>query len=98
MTPSFWSMRPLTGERTTLRRAPFQRGCIIIVIWPVTAEFAAVQCWRIAIKTVVLQSSGGSVSDALAMGRLIRAKKFLDGSRDRALLRIRLPARVRWRR
>jgi hypothetical protein len=28
------------------------------------------------IKTVVLRSPGGSVSDALAMGRLIRAKKF----------------------
>jgi hypothetical protein len=28
------------------------------------------------IKTVVLQSPGGSVNDALAMGRLIRARKF----------------------
>jgi hypothetical protein len=49
MTPSSWSMRPLTGERTTLRRAPFQLARIIIVIWPVAAEFAAVQSGGIAL-------------------------------------------------
>jgi hypothetical protein len=47
-------------------------------IMPGTAKlFAAEVDKRGAyIKTVVLQSPGGSVTDALAMGRLIRTKKF----------------------
>jgi hypothetical protein len=47
-------------------------------IWPGTAgAFAAEVAKRGSyVKTVVLQSPGGSVQDALAMGRLIRDKKF----------------------
>jgi len=47
-------------------------------IWPGTAEtFAAEVAKRGSyVKTVVLQSPGGSVQDALAMGKLIRTKNF----------------------
>jgi len=50
------------------------------------------------VKTVVLNSPGGSVTDALAMGRLIREKKFRDRNRARKILRFILPAGVRRRR
>jgi hypothetical protein len=48
------------------------------VIMPGTAKAFAEEVAKrgVYIKTVELQSPGGSVSDALAMGRLIRAKKF----------------------
>ena len=49
------------------------------------------------IKTVVLNSPGGSVTDALAMGRLIRDKKVRNRSRGREILRIVLPVGVRRR-
>jgi hypothetical protein len=47
-------------------------------IAPGTAEIFAAEVQKRAsyIKTVVLHSPGGSVGDALEMGRLIRAKKF----------------------
>ena len=49
-------------------------------------------------KTVVLHSPGGSVHDALAMGRLIREKKFATEVESRPLLRLVVPAGVRRRR
>ena len=50
------------------------------------------------IKTVVLNSPGGSVTDALAMGRLIREQEFRDRGRARKILRLVLSAGVRRRR
>ena len=50
------------------------------------------------IKTVVLNSPGGSVTDALAMGRLIREKKFATEVEAGKILRVVLPAGVRRRR
>ena len=50
------------------------------------------------VKTVVLNSPGGSVGDALAMGRLIRDSKIRDRSRGRQILRVVLSAGVRRRR
>ena len=44
------------------------------------------------VKTVVLHSPGGSVQDALQIGRLIREKKFNTEVEDGALLRLVLPA------
>jgi len=46
------------------------------------------------IKTVVLNSPGGSIDDALAMGRLIREKKFATEVEAGKILRVILPVGV----
>ena len=50
------------------------------------------------VKTVVLHSPGGSVQDALKIGRLIRERNFNTEVEDGALLRVLLPADLRRRR